>query len=195
MQTTGRTASPGAWPDLLLLETGDTCRRTIRPAGNCGRRACLHVLRGAHLSSRHRRPGGRPFRTHATGPWMMSVSLPQAGRHRRQRSPSRPSSRRFSTRTAQIAEILEDEPEFARRAERAPEPERRVIGNCAPAVQCLRDAVGRHVDASRQFRRAHAERFEPEGCGKCPGALRRAQFGAGRFARRPKATTVFRVVA
>ncbi len=49
---------------------------------------------------------------------------------------------------------------FARGAEEAPEAQRRVTRDGTPTVENLRDAVHRNLDAPRQLRRGHAERFE-----------------------------------
>ena len=62
--------------------------------------------------------------------------------------------------TAQFVELLEVEPELARRAEEAAEPQRRVAGDRAAAGQDFGDPVHRHLDLDRELRRTHAKRFE-----------------------------------
>jgi hypothetical protein len=60
----------------------------------------------------------------------------------------------------QVIEILQIEPKLGAGAKEMSEAQGRVAGNRARPVQDLRDAIGGHADLSRQFRRAHFERFQ-----------------------------------
>src|SRR2546425_521316 len=60
---------------------------------------------------------------------------------------------------AQVVEALEIEPKLRARAKEMSEAQSGVARNSARPIQDLRDAIGRHVDLSRQFSRAHIECF------------------------------------
>src|SRR5947209_10898376 len=58
---------------------------------------------------------------------------------------------------AQVVEALEIEPKLRARAKEMSEAQSGVARNGARPIQDLRDAIGRHVDLSGQFSRAHIE--------------------------------------
>src|SRR5712692_8084841 len=60
----------------------------------------------------------------------------------------------------QVVEALQIEPKLRARAKEMSETQSGVARNGARPIQDLRDAIGRHVDPSRQFSRAHIECFQ-----------------------------------
>jgi len=67
---------------------------------------------------------------------------------------------RFLLSEAQLVQTLQIEPEFRAGAKEMGEAQRCIAGNGTFTVENLGDSVGGHIDLTRQFRRAHAERFE-----------------------------------
>src|SRR5207245_5064675 len=61
---------------------------------------------------------------------------------------------------AQVVEALEIEPKLRARAKEMSEAQSGVARNSATPIQDVRDGIGRHVYLSRQFSRAHIERFQ-----------------------------------
>jgi hypothetical protein len=61
---------------------------------------------------------------------------------------------------SQFVEGLQVEPKLRVRTKEMTKVERRVASHRARAIQDLRDAIGRHADFSREFRRAHIQRFK-----------------------------------
>src|SRR5256885_15926997 len=60
----------------------------------------------------------------------------------------------------QVVKILQIEPKLRAGAEEVSEAQSGVARNRACAIQNLGDAIGGHTELSRQFRRAHIERFQ-----------------------------------
>src|SRR5713226_583935 len=60
----------------------------------------------------------------------------------------------------QVVEALQIEPKLRARAKEMSETQSGVAGNSARPIQDLRDAIGGHVDLSRELSRAHIECFQ-----------------------------------
>src|SRR5260370_15003427 len=59
-----------------------------------------------------------------------------------------------------VVEALYIQPKLSTRAKEMSEAQGRVARDSTRSVQNLRNAIGRHVDLSRQFSRAHVECFQ-----------------------------------
>src|SRR6266852_1151832 len=95
--------------------------------------------------------------------WGASAGWARSGLHERFASEPWEAANRFSRfvfRNSHIVEGLQVQPELRAGAKEMTQPQGRIAGNAACAVQDLCHAVGRHENLSRQFRGTHLQRLQ-----------------------------------